>query len=99
MRQQQIKVHLRAFGNRERHDMRIVEIPDVSDCTYGSKSDILDRIFIQGQNDFHQLNIRSVSSEDIIEYDGEFFGILMAGYKKLNSLDEEFDMFDSADLL
>ena len=84
-------VHMTAFMNGE---IREVNVPDEE--LNGDVHDDLERIFYWGQNDFQPIKDRcSVSSGDVIDYNGQLYLILMAGFRKLSA--EQFEHYKSVD--
>lgn len=74
------EVALEAFMEGQ---IRKVEVPNER-VEGKSRSEVLDLVFMYGQNDFQPQNMCSVSVGDVIHYNGERFEVAMLGFKKLS---------------
>jgi len=84
-------VHMTAFMNGE---IREVNVPD-ENLGEDIHSD-LEEIFKFGQNDFQPIKDRcSVSAGDVIDYNGQLYLILMAGFRKISA--KQFEHYKSVD--
>jgi hypothetical protein len=79
-----VKVQLLAFG--QPGEVREVNIPEDSENTPLLK--VLGTVFYYGQNDFQSLPHPSLSSGDVIEFDGNKYMICSVGFRLLT--EEEY---------
>lgn len=73
-----IKVEMLAFGNGE---MRPVEVPD--DKITDNLMENLELVFHYGQNDFQKLPFPSVSSGDVIHFNGKTYTVDFVGFSEI----------------
>ena len=79
-----INVELLAFGNGQ---MRPVEVPD--DKFTDNLIENLELVFHYGQNDFQNLPFPSVSSGDVIHYEGKTYKVDMVGFHEITEIQLE----------
>ena len=85
------QVHMLAFMKGE---IREVNVPD-ENLGEDVNSD-LEEIFKFGQNDYQPIKGRcSVSSGDVIDYNGQLYLIAMAGFRKMSA--EQFENYKKTD--
>ena len=79
-----VEVELRAFRNDDGSELRSVEVPDSEIKLDSTVTDILERVYYFGQNDFQSKQQRSVSMGDVVRLYGKRWEVDMFGFKEAN---------------
>ena len=79
------KVHMLAFCKKG--TIREVEVPNDEFMAAEEVDDILEMVFIYGQNELQFKEYPSVSVGDVIEYGDDYYEVAMAGFRELPDLD------------
>ena len=82
-----VKVKLFRFGNGK---TRFVEIDSID----GTKNEVLERVFMNGQNDFQSQNLPSVSMGDVIFINNEKYIVKDFGFEKIS--DDFYNILEKA---